>query len=123
MNSCEALYNQSMWVANPENPNPELPIVWGILPEALHRHDPETIVILKFILSHHPQHYEAFVALLAAEAVWGKRIALLLRDIFLDIDFYNPQDFFNLMFSGKIQERIIELSGDSHWKDNWEYMS
>jgi len=109
-----------MWIDNPDITNPELPVVWGIPPEGLHRYDSNAIVILQWVLSHHPQHYEPFVAILAANSVWGKRIVLLLRDIFLDISFYNPQDFFQILIPDEIRERIDEFSKNEEWKSEWQ---
>ena len=73
-----------MWIQYPETLTPELPIVWGIRPENLHRYDPEATAILQLVLAHHPDHYDVFVAVIAAQSVWGKRLPLLLKDIFLD---------------------------------------
>ena len=109
-----------MWIANPDNLQPELPTVWGVTPEALHRGDSEAVQVLQFLLSHHPQHYDFFVSFLATESVWGKRIPLVLKELISDEASYDPQEFFNLMIPGNLHDRIIELSEDDDWKQNWD---
>ena len=119
MNISQSLYNSWMWINNPDIPKPELPVVWGILPESLHRYDSNAVLILQWVLSHHPQHYESFVAILASNSVWGKRIVHLLKDIFLDGSFYNPHDFFQILIPDALRERIDEFSLDEDWKNEW----
>ena len=109
-----------MWIQYPETLTPELPIVWGIRPENLHRYDPEATAILQLVLAHHPDHYDVFVAVIAAQSVWGKRLPLLLKDIFLDnYQFYNPHDFFGLLIPDALKDRIEEFSKDKEWKNDW----
>jgi len=110
-----------MYIQYPTTFTPELPVVWGISPDALHRQHPPSVLILQKVLAHHPQHYDPLVAILAKERVWGKRIELLLKDIFLDnYSYYNPFDFFPLLMPEALSDRINELSEDEEWKDAWD---
>ena len=110
-----------MYVQYPIDTAPELPLVWGILPEALHRNNPPSVLILQRVLAHHPQHYDPLVAILAKERVWGERIELLLKDIFLDnYSYYNPFDFFALLMPEALSDKIKELSEDKEWKNEWD---
>jgi len=100
---------------------PELPIVWGIPPDVLHRLHPPSVLILQKVLAHHPQHYDPLVAILAREKVWGKRIELLLKDIFLDeYSHYNPFDFFPLLMPEALAARVKELREDEEWRNAWD---
>ena len=110
-----------MYVQYPTEMAPELPLVWGIPPEALHRHNPPSVLILQRVLAYHPQHYDPLVAILARESVWGKRIELLLKDIFIeDFSQYNPFDFFPLLIPEALADKINELSEDKDWKAEWD---
>ena len=110
-----------VYIQYPTTMTPELPIVWGIPPDALHRQHSPSVLILQKVLSHHPQHYEPLVAILARERVWGERIELLLKDVFLDNDSqYNPFDFFSLLMPEALSDKIKELSEDKEWKNEWD---
>ena len=110
-----------MFIQYPDNPTPELPLVWGIPPNALHRENPLSVLILQKVLAHHPQHYDSLVAVLAREKVWGKRIELVLGEIFLDTtSHYNPFDFFPLLMPDALAGRIEELSKDEEWRVEWD---
>ena len=110
-----------MYIQYPTTMTPDLPVVWGISPDTLHRHHPPSVLILQKVLAHHPEYYESLVAILAKERVWGERIELLLKDIFLDIySSYSPFDFFPLLMPDAVLDRINELSEDKEWKNTWD---
>ena len=110
-----------MYIQYPTTMTPDLPVVGGISPEVLHRNHPPSVDILQKILAYHPQHYDPLVAILARERVWGERIELLLKDIFIENFYqYNPFDFFSLLMPEALSDKINELSEDKEWKNTWD---
>jgi hypothetical protein len=109
-----------MWIQNPDNLNPSLPTIWGIPPISLHRGNPDSISVLKYVFAHYPQYYDSFVAFLVAEDVWGKRISILFKEAFLEAEGFNPQHFFTWMMPGAIKLEIESLSNEFDWKEEWD---
>ena len=95
-------------------------MVWGLKPENIHHHDSEAIQILNIVAADHPDHYPAFIAIAARNELYGKKLAHILRPMFLEGDYYSPVDFWELLLPEAIEQLIEDMSEDEEWREEWE---